>query len=86
MTDELARQVWEWLPGRTDSRRVTLPATCAAHLGVSAHEVALTLDRMESEGYAVRDRALGRQSGWHRGKPYPLESTSPDIVEAWGLF
>lgn len=71
MTGELAERIWQWLPARTDSRRVTLPSTIAIALDATAREVAETIADMERRGHVVRDRATGRQSGWHRGAPLP---------------
>ena len=39
MNRDVARLIWEWLPIRTDSRRVTLPHTVAAVLGLPVAEV-----------------------------------------------
>ena len=70
MTDDIARQIWEWLPVRTDSRRVTLPHTAAAALALPVAEVSSAMAAMERAGHVVRNRAVGRQSGWHRGHRY----------------
>lgn len=83
MTDPgLPSRVWAWLPGRTDSRRVTLPVTIAAALDVPVRDVSLALLGMERRGHVVRDRATGG-GGWHRGTPLPgvelvEEPTAPD--------
>lgn len=81
--DGLARRIWEWLPARTDSRRVTLPGVIAAHFAVTTRVVAETLAEMEAGGYAIRDRAIG-SGGWHRGKPYP--GPEQPVEEALSLF
>jgi hypothetical protein len=77
VTDDIARQIWEWLPIRTDSRRVTLPHTVAAVLGLPVAEVSSAMAAMERAGHVVRNRAVGRQSGWHRGTPLPGLTATP---------
>ena len=85
--DDLAARIWEWLPARSDSRRVTLPHTAAAVLGLPLAEVTAAIAAMERAGHVVRDRAAGRQSGWHRGTPLPTqEPTADPAVERWMLF
>jgi DNA-binding MarR family transcriptional regulator len=71
VTEDIAQRIWEWLPARTDSRRVTLPSTIATALDLDQREVSVALAEMERGGHVVRDRATGRQSGWHRGTPLP---------------
>lgn len=73
LSDEvLDRRIWAWLPARADRRRVTVPAVIAAAQGVPLAEVLAALERMETSGHAIRDRAQGRRStSWHRGPPYP---------------
>lgn len=81
------RAVWEWLPARTDARRVTLPSTASATLGLPASEIAEALARMERTGNVVRNSAIGRQTGWHRGKPLPPAPELAEIVEDdWTLY
>ena len=70
MTDLVSR-IWGWLPGRTDSRRVTLPGTIAAALDVPVRDVSAALIEMERAGHVVRDSATGVRGGWHRGTPLP---------------
>lgn len=80
MTD-LAARIWRWLPARADSRRVTLPGIIATSLGADLRDVGQTLARLEAAGHVVRDRAIGRQSGWHRGTPLPTEQpTQPETL------
>lgn len=67
---DLAARVWQWLPARTDSRRVTLPSTIAAGLEAPVRDVSAALMAMEARGHVVRDRSVG-VSGWHRGTPPP---------------
>lgn len=82
---DTARRIWEWLPARADSRRVTLPSTIAAALGLSMQEVTATLSELERAGHVTRDRATGRQSGWHRGTPL-CPPSSGVAVESLPLF
>ena len=84
--DDVAAHIWEWLPARTDSRRVTLPHTIAAALGLPVAEVSAAVAAMERAGHVVRDRAIGRQSGWHRGTPLPETQTGPPGEEEWTLY
>lgn len=84
--NETARRIWEWLPGRADSRRVTLPHTIAATLGLPVAEVSAAVAAMERAGHVVRDRAVGRQSGWHRGTPLPDAEPAVAVEEDPGLF
>lgn len=77
---DLARRIWEWLPARTDSRRVTLPHTIATALGANVRDVTTTLARMEDAGHVVRNRATGRQSGWHRGTPPQPPAADPAVA------
>jgi bifunctional DNA-binding transcriptional regulator/antitoxin component of YhaV-PrlF toxin-antitoxin module len=85
MITEAERLVWEWLPGRTDNRRVTMPATIANALGLPVQEVVAAIARMDRDGHVIRNSATGRQSGWHRGKPLPAV-TEPEAPEEWHLF
>jgi hypothetical protein len=84
VNEDLARRIWEWLPGRTDGRRVTLPGTIAGALHLPVPEVVTALRHMEAVGHAVRDAATGPQTGWHRGTPPPAvevqvaEEVEPD--------
>jgi hypothetical protein len=76
---ELAQRIWDWLPQRTDSRRVTWPTTIAVALDVAPLAVSQTLQAMETRGHAVRNQATGRQTGWHRGTPLaPAEREVPE--------
>lgn len=85
MSEELARRIWEWLPARTDSRRVTLPYTIATALDVDVRAVQMALDVMERTGNVVRNRVTGRQSGWHRGAPLEPPSPAP-LADQASLF
>ncbi len=81
------REVWEWLPARTDTRRVTLPSTIAAVLSLPVASVSEALARMECTGNVVRNSAIGRQTGWHRGKPLPTVADPVEVVEDdWTLY
>lgn len=84
--DDTARRIWEWLPARTDSRRVTLPHTIAAVLGMPVADVSAAVAAMERAGHVVRDRAVGRQSGWHRGTPLPDETPAKPPADEWTLY
>ena len=75
--NELGVRIWEWLPGRTDSRRVTLPSTISAVLDIPVREVSRALMEMERRGHVVRDSATGARSGWHRGTPLPAAPVEP---------
>lgn len=91
MSDDLARRIWQWLPARTDSRRVTLPVTIGSALDMPVREVIFVLSSMERDGHAVRDQAYGPQTGWHRGKSFPEqapqpEPVEPEPVEGWTLY
>lgn len=81
-----AARIWEWLPARSDSRRVTLPHTIAAALALPVAEVSAAMAAMERAGHVVRDRAIGRQSGWHRGTPIPEPPTNVETAEDWTLY
>lgn len=83
--DGVRYQIWAWLPGRTDGRRITTAAAIAFALDLSMTVVTAALAEMEHSGYAIRDRAVGRQSGWHRGKPLPQPPTQPP-AEEWTLY
>lgn len=84
---ELARRIWEWLPGRTDGRRVTLPVTIAGALHRPVPEVVSVLVAMEKAGHAIRDAATGRQTGWHRGTPPPQPQVAAVPVDPeWTLY
>lgn len=78
---ELAVRIWQWLPGRTDCRRVTLPSTIAAALDAPIREVSTALMAMERHGHVVRDRATG-SGGWHRGTPLPNTAVAADSAPA----
>jgi hypothetical protein len=84
--NDLSSRIWEWLPGRTDCRRVTLPATIAAALGVPMRNVSVALAEMEQHGYVVRDSATGARSGWHRGTPPPGAAKEPAPAPMPSLF
>jgi hypothetical protein len=79
---DLARAIWEWLPARTDSRRVTLPGTIAAALSATHEDVQATLSAMAAAGHVVRDSATGTSSGWHRGTPIPTLALPAEPVLA----
>lgn len=85
---DLSARVWEWLPGRTDSRRVTLPSTVAAALDVPVRDVSTALMKMERCGHVVRDSATGTRGGWHRGTPLPstLDKPKPPQMEDLTLY
>lgn len=82
-----ARRIWAWLPARTDARRVTLPSTIAVALTLPLGDVSAALAGMERDGYVVRNRATGRQSGWHRGTPIP-DPAGPAVEpeDDWTLY
>lgn len=63
MTD-LEQRIWAWLPARSDRRRVTQPAVCAAALDVTLDRVMSAYLSMEQAGHIIPDRR-----GWHRGLP-----------------
>lgn len=80
-----AEHIWRWLPGRTDSRRVTLPATIATALDLPLAVVTAELREMERHGFVVRDSSTGTMCGWHRGKVLPVEEPAPAPPE-WTLY
>lgn len=88
MNQELAYRVWEWLPARCDSRRVTLPVTAASALNVDEREVRAVLVAMERAGWVIRNAATGRQTGWHRGtRPPGHPADLPLLAETeWTLY
>ena len=81
MNGELARRIWEWLPGRPDGRRVTLSVTIAGALHLPVPDVVSALVEMERAGHAIRDAATGWQTGWHRGTRPPRPEVSVERVE-----
>lgn len=81
--DDLAARVWAWLPARFARDRVTAPSVIAAHLGVDAPQVLAVLAEMEHGGHAIRDRAVGPRTGWHRGTPLPALSVTVEEMTLW---
>lgn len=71
----IATRLWEWLPARTDRRRVTSPAVAAAVLGYSLREMLMVYTALIEMGCVLRDRA-----GYHRSAPLPWETTTPAPV------
>lgn len=76
----LAEDVWDWLPGRTDRKRVTTPYVAAATLSHPQADLQWVYSALAEMGCIVRDRA-----GCHRSAPLPWRVDKPDNAEK-GLF
>lgn len=83
---DLRLRIWEWLPARSDRRRITDAAAIAAALDVPRPLISVFLARMEREGYVIRNATTGRLAGWwHRGTN-PIPPAAPATHEELTLW
>ena len=68
----ILKNIWNWLPGRRQKSRVTIPYVAAAEIGITEYEAQWAFRALDLMHCIIENK-----SGWQRGKPIPWEQPDP---------